>query len=227
MMSRLYVVYGSEASVLTSFMNNVGGAVFRIYNQKKPAPKGNCVDVLIGDFKSTFQKYCDSENIKEVIFIGAAFSTQSSLMIGETDESIQRQLTTNITNYVMLAKAVLPIMIKNKFGRFVYLSSFRSETITRGTSLYSASKAFGEVFFKGLGVENGAFGVSSTSIKMGYFDGTMLEDFTTEQIASIKRSIGCRRLGSPEDLEAAIYFCIENFYLNGGALELNGGISHG
>ena len=65
------------------------------------------------------------------------------------------------------------------------------------------------------------------SIKMGYFEGAMLEGFTTEQIGNIKRSIGCRRLGTPEELEAAIYFCIENSYLNGGSLELNGGISHG
>jgi NAD(P)-dependent dehydrogenase (short-subunit alcohol dehydrogenase family) len=226
-MSRLYVIYGSEASILTSFINNVEDAILRIYNQNKPVPRANCIDVLINDFEKIFQKHCESEKVQEIVFIGAAFNTQTSLMINESKENIQRQLTTNITNYVMLARVLLPTMIKKRFGRYIYLSSFRSEVISRGTSIYSASKSFGETFFKGLGVENGAFGISSTSIQMGYFDGKMLENFTTEQIGEIKRSIGCRRLGSPEDLEATIHFCIKNPYLNGGVIGLNGGISHG
>ena len=71
-------------------------------------------------------------------------------------------------NYVSYCHLILKYMLKIKSGHFIYLSSFRSSNTTRGTSIYSSSKAFGEKFFEVLGKENGAFGVYATSIRMGF-----------------------------------------------------------
>ena len=225
-MKRVYVVYGSEASVLTAYMSEITGTIFRIYNSKKPIKKYGCIDLKIDAFDKKFNIFCKDNEITEIIFIGAAFANQSSLFLNESQESLEIQLKTNVSNYVILAKVLLPLMINRRYGRFIYLSSFRSEIVARGTSIYSASKSFGEIFFRALGVENGSFGISSTSIRMGYFDGRMLEDFTPEQSRQIKRKIGSRRLGTQEDLSGAIKFCIANDYSNGGTVELTGGISY-
>ena len=65
-------------------------------------------------------------------------------------------------------------MCKINNGCFIYLSSFRSQKPTKGTILYSASKAFGETFFKGIGIEYGRFNITSHLIRMGAFEGKML-----------------------------------------------------
>ena len=116
-------------------------------------------------------------------------------------------------------------MKKIKSGQFIYLSSFRSLHTARGISLYSASKAFGEKFFEVIGKENGAFGVFSCSIRMGYFDGRMTNVMGDEKIASFKLSIGNRRLGNEKDLINCIKYILDNPYTNGGAIDLSGGIS--
>ena len=225
-MSRVHIIYGSEASVLTTYLEQIQGPIFRIYNNRKPNIKTGCIDLKINEFEREFTIFCASQEVSEIIFVGAAFSNQNNLFLNESMESLNAQLTTNVINYVMLAHVLLPLMIARRYGRFIFLSSFRAEVVTRGTSLYSASKSFVESFFKTLGVENGAFGVSSISIQMGYFDGKMLDNLTSDQIRKIKRGIGSRRLGTPQDLSDAIIFCIENNYLNGGVLDINGGLSH-
>jgi len=225
-MNQVHVIYGSEASVLTSYLEEIQGTVFRIYNNKKPIIKPSCIDLKIDEFEERFNVFCNNNKVNDIIFIGAAFSNQSNLFLNESIESLTAQLKTNITNYVILANILLPLMIARGYGRFIFLSSFRAEVVTRGTSIYSSSKSFGETFFKTLGVENGAFGISTTSIQMGYFDGKMLSKLSSDQSGKIRRSIGTRRLGTPKDLSAAIKFCIENDYLNGGKMDINGGISH-
>ena len=60
---------------------------------------------------------------------------------------------------------------------------------------------------------------------MGYFDGRMVNEMQEEKIQQYKLSIGNRRLGNKDDLMKTSKLILENNYLNGGVIELTGGIS--
>lgn len=164
--------------------------------------------------------------IKKIIFIGAAFLSQKSLFINTTDEEISSLIEVNITNYIAYTNFLLPHMLKLKNGCFIYLSSFRSNVTSRGISLYASSKAFGEKFFEVIGKEYGSFGVFSSSIRMGYFDGRMTTELDKEKIKNIRLNAGNRKLGTPSDLTNTINYILENPYTNGGVIDLTGGINH-
>ena len=227
-MINLYVVYGSESELLEGIYSNPDSHFIRIYNKRLPKSMINASDVSsVEQFKKVFDDKFKSLNPKKIIFLGAAFLTQKELFFQETKENIASSIDVNIIKYLDYCHFILPYMIKIKSGNFIYLSSFRSQTTTRGVSLYSASKAFGEKFFEVIGKENAIFGVCSTSIRMGYFDGRMTNLMDPTKIKQFILSIGNRKLGTGKDLVDCINFILKNKYTNGGTIDLTGGISFG
>ena len=225
-MKDLYIVFGSETTLLKELFLKENVFFIRIFNKKRPSKLSNSVDVnSFEEFKIEFEKFFNKRKPKRIIFIGAAFKTQNKLFLQEDPINVNEILKVNILEYVSYAQYLLPFMIKIKNGQFIYLSSFRASATCRGVSLYGSSKAFGEKFFEILGKENAIFGVHAGSIRMGYFDGRMTNMMSEEKIKNFKMSIGNRKLGSGKDLLNAIEFMIENKYTNGGIIELTGGIS--
>ena len=90
--------------------------------------------------------------------------------------------------------------------------------------MYSAGKAFCERFFSGIGIEYGRLGITSCVLRLGYFDGRMLDAFSQDQKKTILSKISLRRLGTGEDLKRAIEYAVQNDYVNGGAIDIQGGI---
>lgn len=227
-MVNLYVVYGSESELLEDIFTFEDSYFIRIYNNRIPKELPNATDVNdFEKFKKVFDKKIKELSPKRIIFIGAAFLTQKNLFLHESAENISKSLDVNVFQYVQYCHFMLPYMTKIKSGNFIYLSSFRSEVTARGTSLYSASKAFGEKFFEVIGKENAILGVHSTSIRMGYFDGRMTNLMDPDKIKKFTLSVGNRKLGSKADLTGAIKFILDNKYTNGGVIDLTGGISFG
>lgn len=222
----LYVVFGSETMLLKGLMDFENAYFIRIYNNRVPAKLENAADVNnFKDFKKVFDEKFNELKPKRIIFVGAAFIVQNGLFVKETEESIDHALDTNVMQYVKYCHFLLPYMIKIKGGNFIYISSFRATTTARGITLYSAAKAFGEKFFEVIGKENGFFGIYSTSIRLGCFDGRMIHTLGEDKVKQFTLSVGNRRLGTADDLVKTIKFALENNYTNGGVIDLTGGIS--
>ena len=225
-MKNLFIVYGSETKLLKNLFDFDNAHFIKIYNKRIPVEQKNVFGAgNFEDFKKIFSILVEKNIYKSIIFIGAAFISQKNLFLLEKKENIDEMVEVNIQNYIKYTHYILPKMKKIKSGQFIYLSSFRSNHSTRGISLYAASKAFGEKFFEVLGKENGVFGIYSTSIRMGYFEGRMTNIFAPEKIKEFELSIGNRRLGNQKDLIRCIQFILKNPYTNGGVIDLNGGIS--
>ena len=225
-MKDLYIVFGSESELLKDLYKRENTFFIRIYNNRIPVPMENSIDVNSFEaFQLEFESLFEKSKPRKIIFLGAAFITQTKLFFQEDISDVKQILNSNITSYVLYVHYLIPFMIKIKGGQFVYLSSFRSTATCKGVSLYGASKAFGEKFFEIIGKENAVFGINSASIRMGYFDGRMTNVMSDDKIKQFRLSIGNRKLGSSKDLISAINFIIENNYTNGGIIDLTGGIS--
>ena len=226
-MKNLFIVYGSETKLLKNLFDFDNAHFIKIYNNRIPIKQKNVFSTgNFENFKKIFSMLVKENNYKSIIFIGAAFVSQKNLFLLEEKEKINEMVKVNIQNYINYTYYLLPEMKKIKSGQFIYLSSFRSNHSARGISLYSASKAFGEKFFEVLGKENGVFGIYSTSIRMGYFEGRMTNIFAPKKIKEFELSIGNRKLGNQKDLISCIQFILKNPYTNGGVIDLNGGISY-
>lgn len=223
----LYVVYGSETSLLDDLYKENDCFFICIHNSRIKKKRQKCVYINeLKNLKKIINETIKKQKITKIVFVGAAFKSQAALFSQTPATEVASMIEVNISNYVQIVQILLPIMQKMKTGNFIYLSSFRSQVTARGISLYSPSKAFGEKFFEVVGKENGVFGIHASSIRMGYFEGRMTGQLSEEKQSSIKLRAGNRRLGKGVDLLAAIRFLVENPYANGGILDLTGGINH-
>ena len=221
------VVYGSESKILSNYIEKHQGTIIRLYNNNIPKPKDNCIDI-----KFSSQNFIElGENLdrllsrtQKLIFLGAAFGADKNLFMLSENSDFDNLIKINIENYIKLSKFILHYMLKIGNGKFIYLSSFRSKIPTRGTSIYSASKAFGEIFFKSLGIEYGRFNISTHIVRMGYFDGRLLDDFSDQKKTEILKKISKNRLGNAEDLYQLLNYLENHDYSNSGVIELNGGL---
>ena len=225
-MDDLYIVYGSESKLLKKIFFKKKVFFIRIFNKKKPLYLSNSYDFNSYDqFIKNFEKIFNSIKPKRIIFVGAAFEIQNSLLISEKVENIETMINTNILNYVKFTHFILPYMMKIRSGNFIFLSSFKSQTTSRGVSIYSASKSFCENFYRVIGKEYGLLGIYSNSIRLGCFDGKMFNSLSENKKTKLLMSIGNRRLGTSDDLFNAIEFILQNNYTNGGVLDLTAGIN--
>ena len=225
-MKNLFIVYGSETKLLNGILNIKNSYFIRIYHERVPEIIKNACSVNnFEDFKIIFKDKLSELKPGKIIFIGAAFIVQNRLFILENKKNVDKMIKTNVSNYIDYTSFLLPFMKKINSGQFIYLSSFRSEVLARGVSIYSASKAFGETFFKIIGIENGAFGIRSTSIRLGAMDGRMIEVLPKEKIKELELSVGNRRLGNSKDVIKTIKYILNNDYTNGGVIDLTSGIS--
>lgn len=223
----LLVVFGSESTVIKPLIEEYARRTFvvRVFNKSEPSKMLNCVDT---NRVSELPKILESAAIdgpKRIALVGVATVSQQKLFTSMNNEEIDQMIETNVRSYTQLLKEVVPIMIKNRYGRLVYLSSLRAKYPAKGTSLYAASKVFCESLFASVGREYGRLDITSVSIRMGFFGGRMVTDLPKHLVDEQLKKVALRRQGAPSELLEAIKFAFVNPYLNGGVIELDGGYS--
>lgn len=226
---KLYIVYGSQSKLLNPFFKYLSKNDYciRIYNNKVPNEAKNFFDIksdnnLIQNLKKVLKNI--EKEVTNIYFIGAASMMSKNILLMDDKETNEKAIISNISNYVNLTNLILRYMVRIKHGKFIYLSSFRAIKPTKGTLIYSGSKAFCEIFFKGVGLEYGSKNITTHIIRMGAFDGAMLHDLGTKYIDTINKEISLKRPGTAEELFNVIKMCLDNDYLNTGIIEINGGL---
>ena len=223
------VVYGSERSIIQETIDwliDQKCQIIRIFNKSVPIQHALCIDISSINDLDTALEVAISRSIEDIQigFVGVAFARQNSLMVQMSDVDVENAIDLNIKSYIYLSRKLLKHMTRNKYGRFIFLSSFRAEHTNSGAVMYGASKAFCEQYFSGIGREMGRFNITSASIRMGYFDSGMLDEYPELQRTKASKAASTGRFGNGTDIRAAIEFAFANDYTNSGVIELNGGL---
>lgn len=132
---------------------------------------------------------------------------------------------TNLYGAFHLARCVVPVMIEQKYGRFICTSSVVSETGNFGVSNYAASKAGLHGFIKSLAKETARKGITVNGVAPGFFDIGMMNDIPENIRKMVIAQIPMNRLGRPEELAKAAAFLASDdaSYITGQIIHVNGG----
>lgn len=139
-------------------------------------------------------------------------------------EDIYKLIDVNIKGAINITCTGIKHMRENKYGRIIHISSILAEKNVIGTSIYSASKAFLDKLVKNISAENIKNNVTANTIQLGYFDGGMTYKIPEDFIEKVKKDIGLNRFGSIDELSNTIQFLIENEYVTGINLKIDGGL---
>ena len=131
-------------------------------------------------------------------------------------------LNTNLKPVFLLAKAASRVMIRQKGGRIINITSVVGHTGNPGQSMYAATKAAVTAFTQSIAQEFGSIGILANCVAPGFIETDMTKDLKEE----VKQSILVRRLGQAEEVAAAVEFLASSkaSYITGTTIHINGGM---
>ena len=136
-------------------------------------------------------------------------------------------INVNLNSSFHLLKHFTKKMVKNRFGRVVFITSVVAHTGNPGQVNYTASKAAISGMVKSLALELSTRNITVNSIAPGFIKSNMTDKLSDEQKNSILDRIPMKKLGDSDDIAKAVGFlCSENAnYITGQTLHVNGGLA--
>ena len=142
-----------------------------------------------------------------------------------TMQEFNRVMSINVGGAFLCAREAAKGMISRQSGLIVNISSVWGEVGGSCESVYSASKAALLGFTKALAKELGWSKIRVNSVSPGVIDTPMNARFSEEEMQALKEEIPVGRIGTGEDVAAAVLFLEENEYVTGVDIPVNGGFS--
>ena len=161
------------------------------------------------------------------ILVNNAGITKDNLLMRMSDEEWASVLDVNLTATMRLCKGVVRGMMKARWGRIVNISSIVGATGNPGQANYAASKAGMVGMSKSIAYEVASRGITVNCVAPGFIATAMTDKLTDEQKDKINVQIPAARMGTPEEIAAAVLYLASNEagYVTGATLHVNGGMA--
>ena len=161
------------------------------------------------------------------ILVNNAGITKDNLFMRMSDEEWASVLDVNLTATMRLCKGVVRGMMKSRWGRIVNISSIVGATGNPGQANYAASKAGMVGMSKSIAYEVASRGITVNCVAPGFIATAMTDKLTDEQKDKINVQIPAARMGTPEEIAAAVLYLAshEAAYVTGATLHVNGGMA--
>jgi 3-oxoacyl-[acyl-carrier protein] reductase len=230
---------GGIGSAIAVELASAGATVFVHYRTNKE--KAECiVESIKNDNGSAFAVSGDitlppdrERIINEVadksgkidILVNNAAVNREGLLIRQKEEDMEYVFNTNLFGLISITRIAARIMIKNRYGRLIHISSPAATAGSPAQTLYSASKAALHGFSKSCAIELGSRNITSNVIIPGIINTKMLENITGERREFFLSRIPMGRFGEPGEVASAVRFLAseEAKYISGAELTVTGG----
>lgn len=209
--------------IIPKFLNK--NKVIGIYNSSYTGIKNKNL-ILFKKNKISLQKIeAMSKKDQKICFINFAAKRDENLLINTNQKLLNKIFQNNLTEPLELLKKIIPLMIKYKFGRIIFLSSSTAEKGYPGNIGYSASKSALRGITGTIGKEYKNFNITSNIISLGYFETNMWKSLSIKKRKSLLNNTISQKLCDPRSVYELINLIIKfreinlsNIYLDGGNL---------
>ncbi len=161
------------------------------------------------------------------ILVNNAGQTRDNLILRMSEQDWDTVLDSNLKGAFLCAKAAARIMLKQKSGKIVNVSSVVGIAGNAGQANYSASKGGMNALTKTLAKELGSRGICVNAVAPGFIETVMTDALPEENREQMKKRIPLGRLGSADDVARAVLFLStgDSAYITGQILTVDGGLS--
>lgn len=161
------------------------------------------------------------------ILINNAGITRDNLMIRMTEQQWNLVIDINLKSTFNFIHALIPVMMKQKSGSIINISSVVGIHGNSGQANYAASKAGIIGLTKSIAKEMGSRGIRANVVAPGYISTKMTSMLPKNVSIEWKKQIPLRRIGSPNDVANAVLFFASDLsaYITGQVLQVDGGMN--
>ena len=158
------------------------------------------------------------------VLVNNAGITKDMLLMRMSEEEFDSVIQTNLKGTFNMIRHVSSVMLKQRSGAIINMSSVVGVTGNAGQANYAASKAGVIGLTKATAKELAARGVTCNAIAPGFVETDMTAVWTDEQKSMMLEAIPLKRYGQVEDIANAAVFFAKNTYITGQVLNVDGGM---
>ena len=188
--------------------------------------EGYLLDLNSKDSIDNFWSQLESDNKTISVLVNNAGITRDNIILRMSDEEWSDIMNVHLYGTFQLSKRALKMMLKNKWGRIINISSASASIGNRGQSNYAAAKAGVEAFTKSLAKEVGKRDITINSVAPGFISTDMTENNKGVNADYLVKEIPLGRFGKPEEVASLISFMCSDgaSYITGQTIHINGGL---
>lgn len=160
------------------------------------------------------------------VLINNAGITKDNLLMRMTEADFDKVIEVNLKSIFNMTKAVQRIMLKQRSGSIINISSVVGVQGNAGQTNYAASKAGMLGFTKSVALELGSRNIRCNAIAPGFIETEMTAKLNPEIVEGWRNAIPLKRGGQPEDIANACVFLASDMasYITGQTLRVDGGM---
>lgn len=181
-------------------------------------------DVSDFDFAKNFIKDVKKEFGTIDVLVNNAGITNDMLLMRMSEEQFDSVINTNLKGSFNMIRHASSVMLKQRSGAIINMSSVSGVAGNIGQANYAASKAGVIGLTKATAKELAQRGVTCNAIAPGFIETDMTAVLADETKDAILNSIPLSRAGKPEDVANAAVFLAKNNYITGQVLNVDGGM---
>lgn len=186
----------------------------------------HCLDV--GDYQAVERFYQDIEarySGVDILINNAGIRRDAILALMKEDEWRQ-VIEVNLTGGFIMSKFAVPMMMRQKYGRIIFITSPMAHMGFAGQGNYAASKAGQIGLMKSMAKETAKKKITVNCVSPGFIATDLLKDLSPEQVKAYKKMVPARRFGQPNEVAEAVLFLASDkaAYITGSVLEVTGGL---
>ena len=161
------------------------------------------------------------------VLVNNAGITRDSLILRLTEEKWDEVINTNLKSVYNYTHAVSPLMLRQRSGSIISMSSVVGLNGNVGQASYAASKAGVVALMKSVAKELGSRGIRANAIAPGYIQTDMTASLSDEMRNEIVKMIPMQRVGEPIEVAKVALFLASDLssYVSGQVLSVNGAMN--
>jgi len=219
---------GHAGATVVGTATSVQGAeaISKALSESGIAGAGKVLDVNNTSTIEELLKAMETSTGAPSILVNNAGIARDNLLMRMSEEEWNAVLDTNLKSVYRLSKACMRPMMKARKGRIISITSVVGATGNPGQSNYAAAKAGIIGFTKALAREIGSRNITVNAVAPGFIETDMTQALTEQQREQLKEQIPLGRLGTPDDIAAAVVYLASPgaAYITGTTLHVNGGM---
>ena len=163
------------------------------------------------------------------VLVANAGITRDTLLMRMSEEDWDAVIATNLTGAFRVAKRAVRPMMRNRFGRLIFISSVVGQLGSAGQVNYASSKAGLVGMARSLARELGSRGITANVVAPGFIATDMTAELDADLKARYAEQIPLGRMGSVADIAGTIEFLASDRagYITGALIPVDGGLGMG
>jgi len=213
---RVYGIYGGNHEAAEEFQSHWDRSLLTLA----------CCDVADHDrVRQTFEEIENRFDSLDILINNAGIRKDAIVALMNS-EQWQQVLDINLTGTFNTTRYAVPLMMKQKYGRIVAITSPSAQMGIQGQANYAASKAGQVGFIRTLAKEVARKKITANCVSPGFIATELIDDLSEDQLKAYKKMVPMRRFGTVDEVVDGVLFLASEkaAYITGTTLEITGGL---